>query len=85
MKLTNIAAAITGIAAATLALTPPAHADGLFITCPSRGALGLSLAHRPHARSLIMCASPGSANPATLSSRTRQSPTRRTDAEVVVW
>jgi hypothetical protein len=35
MKLPNIAAAIAGIAAATLVLPPAAHADGLFLTCPS--------------------------------------------------
>jgi hypothetical protein len=35
MKLTKIATAIAAIAAAALALTPPAHADGLFMSCPS--------------------------------------------------
>jgi hypothetical protein len=35
MKLTKIAAVLTGIAAAILVSTAPAHADGLFITCPS--------------------------------------------------
>src|ERR1700682_2087747 len=35
MKLTKIATAIAAIAAATLSLPPPAHADAIFMTCPS--------------------------------------------------
>jgi hypothetical protein len=35
MKLTKIATAIAAIAAATLVLPPPAHADNTFDSCPS--------------------------------------------------